>query len=140
MPFKKYRSKNTSDARKSRFGRRSLVSYLTACVAAILSCFCCTIPITLSALGFSDLAELPIFKQYGWVFDVLALLAMLAGMFFLWYHHSHQYTKLWDDLEFWLACLFMVILFGVLAIGIKTYLSKRVPNHSNGTQHSTRSI
>lgn len=132
MKYRKHRAE-ASRPRRLKGRRRTLVSYLTACIAAIISCFCCTIPIALSALGFSDLVDLPIFKQYSWVFHVLAALAMLAGFFFLWYHHSHQFTKLWDDLEFWFACLFMVILFGVLSIGTNAILSKHVPHqHVNG--------
>lgn len=119
----KFRKRSASVSKRRPFSRKSLSSYLIACLAAIVSCLCCSIPIVISALGFSDIAELPIFKDFGWIFDVTAGLILLTGLFFLWHHHGHDYTNLWDDLEFWLAALFMVVLFGILAIGINTYLA-----------------
>ena len=135
MKFKTSKSRTIISLGGRKIAKRSLVSYLTASFAAILSCLCCTVPIALSALGFSDLADHPAIRQYNWIFYILAALAMLAGMFFLWYHHSHQYTKLWDDLEFWLACLFMVILFGLLTFGTNAMLSKYAP-HQHLSDHN----
>ncbi len=105
-------------------GRKRYRAYLIACFTAIISCLCCSIPMILSGLGFSDIVTLPAIQQYSWIFSILAFVALFTGMYFLWYHHSHSYTPLGDDLELWLASLLMVILFGVFSVGTNSLLSR----------------
>lgn len=117
-------------------GHRRFKSYLIACFAAIVSCLCCSIPIILSALGFSDIVNLPVVHEYSWVFNVLAFGALFTGIYFLWYHHSHAYTPMGDDLELWLASLLMVILFGVFSVGTNRLLSNAKFNSATSGSHN----